>query len=157
MPRRPEQRSGGGFTLLEVLVAMVIVALGMLAVFGQLNQAASTATRLRDKTFAEWIALNQLTLARIQGDFPAVGSQSNDTEMGYGKWHYVVDVSETGVADLRRVDVSVSLADAPDHPVIKVSGFIARRPQVQQVPGAAAGGGWEPLNVGAGQPARATP
>ena len=44
-----------GFTLLEVLVALVIVGLGMIAVFGQISQSLTATARLRDKTLATWV------------------------------------------------------------------------------------------------------
>jgi general secretion pathway protein I len=133
---------------------MVIVALGMLAVFGQLNQSASTAIRLRDKTMAEWVALDKITELRLSNDYPAVGTTSDDMPMGYGKWHYEVDIVETGITDLRRADVSVTLAEAPDHPIAKVTGFIVRRPQTA---GAPAPAGWEPLDAAGAQSGAAPP
>ena len=52
-----------GFTLIEVLVALVIVAIGMAAVLGALSSSANTLSFLRDKTFAQWVALNQIAHA----------------------------------------------------------------------------------------------
>ena len=54
-----------GFTLLEVLVALAIIGLGMVAVFSQLNQSLLAASRLRDKTLASWIALDRITELRV--------------------------------------------------------------------------------------------
>ncbi|MEZ5561777.1 MAG: type II secretion system minor pseudopilin GspI [Gammaproteobacteria bacterium] len=131
----PERLHRSGFTLIEVLVALVIVALGLLAAFGQVNQTLTTASRLRDKTFADWVALNQLTAQRLLGEFPAVGSSSGETEMGRAKWRYTVKVENTDFEDLRQIDVSVAFADNPDQVVTSISGFLGRATGKSVVPG----------------------
>ena len=66
-----------GFTLIEVLAALVIVALGMLGVIQAVTQTARNGTYLREKTLAHWIAMNLIT-ERLAGvdlrmpDVPAV-------------------------------------------------------------------------------------
>jgi general secretion pathway protein I len=123
-----------GFTLIEVLVALAIVALGLIGVFGQISQTASAATRLRDKTLASWVALNKLTELRLQGAFPRVGTSSGDDEMANTKWHWEMTVSETDGKILRRADIAVSFADKPDRAVASVSGFLVQK-SAQQPPG----------------------
>jgi len=120
-----------GFTLLEVLVALVIVALGLIAAFGQVNQTITTASRLREKTIAHWIAMNELTRLRLLGEFPATGSRSDEVEMARTTWRYTVKVVKTEMASFRRVDISVALADQPDAVVTTVSGLLASSPQAQ--------------------------
>ncbi len=59
----PSQR---GFTLIEVLAALVIVALGMIAAIQAVTQSARNGTYLREKTLAHWIGMNVLTERRLQ-------------------------------------------------------------------------------------------
>jgi general secretion pathway protein I len=120
-----------GFTLLEVLVALVIVALGLIAAFGQVNQTVTTATRLRDKTIAHWVAMNEMTRLRLLGEFPATGSRSDEVEMARSTWRYTVKVSKTEMADFRRVDINVSSAERPDAVVATVSGLLVSSPPTQ--------------------------
>jgi len=47
------------------LVALVIVAVGMSALMGALSSSARTVTYMQDKTFSEWVALNQVATVRI--------------------------------------------------------------------------------------------
>jgi general secretion pathway protein I len=131
---RTERHRPTGFTLIEVLVALVIVALGLMAAFGQVNQTLTTASRLRDKTFANWVALNQLTAQRLLGEFPAIGSSSGETEMGRAKWRYTVKVEQTDFEDLRQINVSVAFADDPEQIVTSIAGFLGKSP-----PGSGAG------------------
>lgn len=117
-----------GFTLLEVLVALVIVALGLMAAFGQVNQTLTTASRLRDKTIAHWVAMNELARLRILGEFPAVGDSSDEVEMAGVTWRYTVEVLKTEMTNFRRVDISVSFADRPDTVVTTLSSLLTTPP-----------------------------
>jgi general secretion pathway protein I len=140
----PERRSASGFTLIEVLVALAIIAFGLVAVFGQLGQTASTAIRLREKTLAHWVAIDRLTELRLSGAYPSVGTSSDDLEMANLRWHYEIKVSATESPDLRRADVSVSFADHPERPVASVTGFLGR----PQSAAPAQASGWPMLKAG---------
>ncbi|HET7132751.1 MAG TPA: type II secretion system minor pseudopilin GspI [Gammaproteobacteria bacterium] len=121
---RANRAEAAGFTLLEVMVALVIVALGMTAVVKTLNTYAVSAQRYEDKTLATWIASNKITELSVDNTWPAVDEY--DEELDYAKrhWKLHVAVAETEVKNLRRVDVSVSPGNDPDRVEAKVSGLI---------------------------------
>ncbi|HTX25291.1 MAG TPA: type II secretion system minor pseudopilin GspI [Steroidobacteraceae bacterium] len=102
-----------GFTLIEVLVALAIVAIGMAAVLRTLGSAADTAVYLRDKTFAEWIALNQLAQTRLNTQLPAIGTTDGELDYAGRHWRWRQDVSDGGFPGILRIDVSVQQADTP--------------------------------------------
>jgi general secretion pathway protein I len=113
-----------GFTLIEVLAALVIVALGMLGVIEAVTQTARNGTYLREKTLAHWIALNVITEKRLQQEPPPVTEASGDVEFAGQRWRWTMQVTQTQVASLRRMDVSVRAADAPDSSALDtVTGF----------------------------------
>ena len=114
-----------GFTLLEVLVALVIVGLGMMAVFTQLNQSLTAVSRLRDKTLANWVAVDRITEMRVMGEYPKIGQLEDEVEMANSTWLYTIEVQATPVDNLRRLDVTVSFADKPGDVLATVSGFVA--------------------------------
>jgi general secretion pathway protein I len=101
-----------GFTLLEVLVALAIVALGMAAVLETLSSSADTVVYLRDKTLANWVALNQIALLRISGQVPPPGKSDGDTDFAGRKWLWHEEVNTTQVPGMVRIDVSARPADA---------------------------------------------
>jgi general secretion pathway protein I len=134
-----------GFTLLEVLVALVIVSLGMIAVFGQLNQMLNVSSRLVDKTLAHWIAVDQITELQAIHAYPKVGERRDEVDMARATWSYTVKTSQIGDLAMRRVDVTVAFADAPEQVLAEVSGFIAPPQQaVTAGPSQQGGGGGAP-------------
>jgi len=113
-----------GFTLIEVLAALVIVALGMLGVIEAVTQTARNGTYLRDKPLAHWIAMNLITEQRLQSSPPEVTKSSDEVEFAGQRWRWTMVVTQTQVDSLRRMDVSVRRAEAPeDSSLMTLTGF----------------------------------
>ena len=120
--RRPDER---GFTLVEVVVALAIVAIGMLAVFKTIGDTTHNVTELRDRSFAAWIADNQITEIRISGEMPSVEQTAGEVEFAGRRWHWITKVSQTQVQGLRRIDVSVRRDGDPDSAsLVNLAGFV---------------------------------
>jgi general secretion pathway protein I len=100
-----------GFTLIEVLVALVIVALGMSALLETLGSAADTASYLRDKSFAQWIAFNQLATTRLSGTLPSDGTTNGELDYAGRHWRWRQVVSDLAFPGVFRIDVMVEPAD----------------------------------------------
>ena len=101
----------GAFTLLEVLVALAIVAIGMAAVLGALSSSVGTITYLRDKTFAQWVALNRIATLRLSGQLQATGNSDGDIDFAGRSWHWRQEVTATEVPGVVRIDVRVRPTD----------------------------------------------
>jgi general secretion pathway protein I len=113
-----------GFTLLEAMVALIIVALGMMAVNTQLNRYAAAAFYVEQKTLASWIASNKITELSVGSVWPEIGDSDEEIEFAGQLWQSRIEVSETPVENLRRVDVEVVLAEDPERVLHKVSGLV---------------------------------
>jgi general secretion pathway protein I len=116
----------GGFTLVEVLVALVIVALGLTALMVAVNGTARTSGFLRDKTLAQWIALNRLTEVRLNVVKFGQNTDTGELDFGNRKWHYDTRYFDTSIASMKRVVVRVYLGDkkTKGNPVAQAVGFL---------------------------------
>ena len=126
-----------GFTLLEAMIALAIVALGMMAVNTQLNRYVVSAVFIEQKTLASWIASNVLTELSVASEWPAVGEIPGEVEdFAQRQWVWQAEISETPVENLRRVDVTVSLvaADDSESEIHTMSGFLEPPPPRGFVP-----------------------
>jgi general secretion pathway protein I len=113
-----------GFTLIEVIVALVVIALGMLGVIQAVSQTASNTGYLRDKTVAHWIAMNRLTEVRLQKTAPGIDKSSDEVEMAGRRWKWTMNVTQTPVESIRRIDISVRPEEAKEGASLaSVSGF----------------------------------
>ncbi len=112
-----------GFTLLEVMVALLIIAIALTGVAEVMGAMLDNATTLRERTYASWIAQNKIVELRSTGTVPEVGRTSGDVEYAGGDWEWEAVVVETGIEELFRIDVSVSRADS-DANIRTVTGFI---------------------------------
>ena len=122
MVKRPVQR---GFTLLEVLIALAVLAIAMGAVIKAAGDYTGNHAWLRDRTLATWVARNVLVEFQVENAWPEVGERKGTREMGRRDWRWLARVSQTDEAQLRRLDVEVYLLDADDEePVSVLSGFL---------------------------------
>ena len=128
-----------GFTLLEVLVAMVVLALSLGAVIQTAGNYTLNQAYLRDRTFAEWVARNQLATTLLEGRlekrWPSIGQQKGEVEfpesssdVGAREWRWVMKVVQTPEEDLRRLDIEVFALNAEEDqpPLAILSGFMGK-------------------------------
>lgn len=98
----------GGFTLIEVLVALTIVAVALMASLRAVGTLAVGSAELRARTLAQWSAENRLALIRIQGEWPALGTRRVDCSQGDVALTCEEAVFATPNTSFRRVELSVS-------------------------------------------------
>lgn len=111
-----------GFTLIEVLVALVILAVTIATMLRSAAIATDNTLALRERTLARWIAANQLARMQLQPSLPAQGETSGKSSQANLEFAWVAVVENTPNPDFRRVKVSVRAAGSPNN-VAEVQGF----------------------------------
>lgn len=96
-----------GFTLLEVLVALAVLAIAMAAVIKVSASNTSNMAYLKEKTIAHWIAVNMANELRLSETWPSVGNKKGITPMARQEWRWNLKVSNTSDINLRRLDIEV--------------------------------------------------
>ncbi len=121
-----------GFTLLEVMVALVIISISLVFISQTVAQYLDDTITLRERTYASWIAQNKIVELRLANVVPEVGITRGDEEYANTFWDWSTeitkiggegDASGTGIENLYRVEVSVYNSGSEDL-IRKVSGFI---------------------------------
>jgi general secretion pathway protein I len=128
-------RRSGGFTLLEVLVALAIFALVAASVLTATARSLQTASRLEDKTLAMWIADNRLTELQLAQSPVADGREQGEVEFAGRRWQWQSEVQATSEADMRRVTLWVAPmepgrlgGDVRERAVVSLNGFLGLMP-----------------------------
>lgn len=120
-----------GFTLLEVLIAILLLALSLTALVRLAGLEARAAAHLRDTTLAQWVAANALAETRLRTAFPGVGRSDGEATLGGRRWRWQMDVNATDEASIRRLEVQVFSADTETRDdvavVASLTGFAAQR------------------------------
>lgn len=119
-----------GFTLLEVLIALAVLALAMGAAIKATSDYTNNQSYLRDRTLAIWVARNVLVEYQVRGEWLSIGERKGTREMGHQEWRWLTRISQTEESELRRLDVEVYPLDSDDdaNPVSILSGFL-RQPE----------------------------
>lgn len=117
------RRRARGFTLLEVLIALVVLGIALTA----LVHAAGVSTRdfagLRERSYGGWIAANVITEARIKERLPATGRRDGQQRFAGREWYWRLDVAGTLDPRIRRLDVQVFADREYRDPVAQLTGF----------------------------------
>jgi general secretion pathway protein I len=118
--------SSRGFTLVEVLVALTVVALGLTALMVAVSGTARTSGYLRDKTIAQWIALNRLTQVRLMVNKLGDNQDTGQVDFAGRKWHYDTRYFDTQFQSMKRVEIRVYPGDAnvKGNPIARSTGFM---------------------------------
>jgi general secretion pathway protein I len=113
-----------GFTLIEVLVALAIVAIALGAGFKAAGALADNAKRLTDISAAQWCADNQLTNMKLAKQFPSIGDSDFACNQFGRTFQGQLAVRPTPNPNFRRVDANI--ADEAGVPLLTLSTVLPR-------------------------------
>ncbi len=103
----PANKVHRGFTLLEVMVALAVITLGLAAVIKTVTSTTSNTIHIRDKTFAYWVAQNQIAEIELTSGSPKPGFTDGEEMLAGLNWHWTRKIEGTEDPDTNRVEISV--------------------------------------------------
>jgi general secretion pathway protein I len=112
-----------GFTLIEILVALAVLAIALTAAAHSVGSAVDTTVALRERMLARWVAEDRMAELELRGEWPALDTREGDAEMGGRKFHWVQETGVTPVTKMRRVETSVLLPGGKV-PLVRLTGFV---------------------------------
>lgn len=118
--------SAKGFTLLELLVALVIFATAGVAIMQASSNHIRAVWQLEEITVASFVANNQLQLALLEPTWPPRELQQGEVAMANRNWLWRVRASTVPDPDLRELNVSVSLVEQPDVVIYQLKTYVGR-------------------------------
>lgn len=134
-PTPPLPLQGGGkkyqtgFTLLEVLVALFILAITMAAVSRTASSSIHHVDALRTRVIADWVAQNRLALHQARGDFLAPGIQTGSEEQAGQKYPWQEEIIATPNPTMRRIIVNVYAPNDAKHSLRELTGYLVQFPR----------------------------
>jgi len=118
-----------GFTLIEVLVALAIVSIALLAALRAAGQGTTNVSELRARLLAGWVAENILAEHRARGDWLPLGIQRGKQLEGGIEFGWREEVIATPNSAFRRVDVFVYTAPEESRALTHLTGFAVLPPK----------------------------
>lgn len=117
-----------GFTLLEVMVALAILALALMAALRAGAAATQNTGEIRQRQLADWVALDRLEEHRARRDWLPIGTSSGETMQGNQRFRWEEKIGGTPNAQFRRIDIRVSADDStdPNYALARVTGFLIK-------------------------------
>jgi general secretion pathway protein I len=119
-----------GFTLIETLVALAILAIALAAVLRATGAATNHAEDMRIRLLADWVAQNHLALHAARGDWINVGIQNGEETQSGIRLIWKEEIINTPNPAFRRIEISVSdPTERGDHVLRRLSGYLVQVPR----------------------------
>jgi general secretion pathway protein I len=122
-------RGSRGFTLVEILVALAILAVALAAGMRAVAQSADGATMLKQRTLALWVAQNRLAAAQLASPWPAPGLRDGEALQAGARFIWRETVAGTPNPGFRKIDIVVADPGQPDYVLARLSGYLGQPPQ----------------------------
>ncbi|MEP6656829.1 MAG: type II secretion system minor pseudopilin GspI [Betaproteobacteria bacterium] len=127
--RAGKRKRQGGFTLVEILVALAIVAVALAAGMRAIGEATDSATALKQRTLALWVAQNRLAMAQLALPWPALGRDEGAADQAGARFVWRQSVSGTPNPSFRKIEIVVAEPAAPDYALATLAGYIGQPAQ----------------------------
>ncbi|MDR2173347.1 MAG: type II secretion system minor pseudopilin GspI [Burkholderiales bacterium] len=118
-----------GFTLIEILVALTIIAVALAAGLRALNQSADNANQLKLRTLALWVAENRLAEAQLLSELPTAGTAQGQVSQAGIAFLWQQTITLTPNPAFRKINIRVVETQAPNYELARLNSYLGIPPQ----------------------------
>lgn len=116
----------GGFTLIEVLIALAILAIALAAAARATGQSTSASEQVRLRLLASWTAQNRMAEHYARRDWPEIGVRTGEAQQGGIPLKWEERISETPNTNFKRIEILINLPDTPEHQAARLIGYLVK-------------------------------
>ncbi len=120
----------GGFTLLEVMLALAVFAFAATALLKVAGSSLMGTASLERLSVAQWVAANQLVEANLEQNWPPK-KKSGTSEMAGREWHWQRLIQETEDKNMRAITVEVREQEDDKYSVTSLITYVSN-PKAQK-------------------------
>lgn len=113
-----------GMTLLEVLVALVVIGVALAAVIQSVNTGVTSVAYMKERSFAHWVASNQETQLHMTTN--VVGTEWKEAKLAERNWHIRTRIEETNDPDILRAYIDVYVSRDKEEPSAQVVSYVGK-------------------------------
>ncbi|MBL1294457.1 MAG: type II secretion system minor pseudopilin GspI [Thiotrichales bacterium] len=100
-----------GFTLIEVIIALAVIAISMAAAINGVGKNINNASYLREKTLAHWVASNKVAEIQLSDVALDASEKKGEETLANLRWEWTVKIDETDIKNIKRLTVEVRRED----------------------------------------------
>ena len=112
------------FTLLEVMVALTVIAITLGAIIKTGSDQAANTAYLKEKSIGHWVAVNNLNQLLLEKQWPALGKTTDSIEMANHEWHWQREVLKTLSPDTRQIIFRIYKDQDREQQVSQLVGYV---------------------------------
>ena len=106
-----------GFTLIEVIVAVAVIAFGLAATIKTVSTVTRNTAHLNERIIATWVAQNAMALYELDIEKDAAKETSGTEELAGVEWYWSKSLINTEDPDIQRVEIEVRRDEDKDSQV----------------------------------------
>jgi general secretion pathway protein I len=122
--RKSGRKKNQGFTILEVLIAMAILAVAGVAVTRASTQNLNSLIILQEVTYGSWVAENRLVEMQLEDQWPPARTKKGKVELAGSEWHWQQMVEPVADKSMRKVTIFVRANETDEEPLYQLSTFL---------------------------------
>ncbi|HCJ1062577.1 TPA: GspI family T2SS minor pseudopilin variant LspI [Legionella pneumophila] len=109
----PKTKLVSGFTLIEVLLALTVIAIALTALLKATAQNIDNTHRIKEKTISHWVAMQGVAMIQLNLLRTSQSQESTQTTTMLGqKWYWRAKISQTPIKRMQQITISVSSKQA---------------------------------------------